>query len=139
MAESKSNTTPRLHSSTNHKIFVQPCDYPVGVLPTGYDVCRKILFIKENKLSAGEVLDTRHVNNTECYKKAAQDLTFIYYQQENLPTVTETSVIRIIKNLYTNYKKSLKERQRLHGYEDYLRKLDRIVDICSCKCPIVNL
>ena len=119
MAESKSNTTPRLHSSTNHVIFGQPCDYPVGVLPTGYDVCKKILFIKENMLSAGEVLDTRHVNNTECYKKAAQNLTFIYNQQANLPTVT---VIRIIKNLYTkqeNYKKkSLKERQRLHGYED---------------------
>ena len=68
MAESKSNTTPRLHSSTNHEIFGQPCDYPVGVLPIGYDICR---FIKENMLSAGEVLDTRHVNNTECYKKAA--------------------------------------------------------------------
>ena len=78
----------------------------------------QILFIKENMLSAGEV---RHVNNTECYKKAAQDLTFIYNQQANLPTVTETYVIRIIKNLYTeqeNYKKSLKERQRLHGYEE---------------------
>ena len=120
MAESKSNTTPRLCSSTNHETFGQPCDYPVGVLPTGYDVCRKILCIKENMLSAGEVMDTRHVNNTECYKKAAQDLTFMYNQQANLPTVTETSVIRIIKSLYTeqeNYKKSLKERRRLHGYE----------------------
>ena len=128
----------RTRASTKHRIFGYPSELPLGVLPTGYDVCRKILLLKEEKVSIGEAATVFHVSNNECYEIVSRELINIYEEKAGLPTLTKRTVKGLIKNLFEEGSKYMKQSDaslhKMPSYHRYLSKLSGILDICSCKC-----
>ena len=113
--------------STKHSVLGQPAVLKRNQLPTSADVYRQYdYFLKHEKYDSGQKRAT----------SVAQEVLSIY-NTASIPTIDEKSVVNRIKKLIDKVKdlgKYPSSKKTSNTYQDCLKSLETVFDICTCKC-----
>lgn len=113
--------------STKHSVLGQPAVLKRNQLPTSADVYRQYDYF------------LKHENYDSVQKRAAsvaQEVISIY-STASIPTIDEKSVVNRIKKLLDTVKDLAKypsSKKTSITYQDSLKSLETVFDICTCKC-----
>src|ERR1043165_2762817 len=113
--------------STKHSVLGQPAVLKRNQLPTSADVYRQYDYF------------LKHENYDSVQKRAvsvAQEVISIY-STASIPPIDEKSVVNRIKKLLDTVKDLAKypsSKKTSITYQDSLKSLETVFDICTCKC-----
>ena len=133
----------RTRYNTKHAVFVNPAVFSGNVLPTRMDCCHRVLSLRDDRISVGDLKSPRQVNflMNEVYSQVASEVIEIWHWA-SLTTSNPDAVAENIKKWYEQGVKfghlSENARSRNKRFKMYEANLDKLLDICTCKCKVLH-
>ena len=121
--------------TVNYELIGYSKDLVNNVLPTNRDVLRGLYFLREEGATAEKNVLKRVI---DVNKTLAEKITNCWVKASIPQIYTNNGIIKKVGKLYDTYRDVIRERTSTSIKFKFIRELDVIFDICTCKCPVTN-